>query len=154
MSATIDFRRQTTVAKVVVSGFDGGMLNNGNFSDGTNHWSIDGGWSIGSGVATFDNATNGNLSQASADMVSSVAINTSYTLTFDVVASPDPMYLGIRTADGNILYTANAYYAAGSRSVVFTTPADIEAGGIAIRGISGYVGNGGTVTNIKLILTP
>lgn len=107
------------------------IISNGTFDDGSD-WTAGGGWSIGSGVATFDDVTAGGLVQSDADMVSSIQTSTDYQLTFDITGGGGSgAYLLIRSANGNVQYISGfTYYAAGSYALDFTTPSDVSGGGI------------------------
>lgn len=127
----------------------GNMISNGTFASSTD-WSVDGGWTIAGGFAVWDDATDGNLTQAAADMNAPVLANTAYTLTFDVSGTTgDGMYFGIKSANSVATYKANAQYNNGSKTVNFTTPADISVGGIRFTG-STLGESGGSITNLVL----
>jgi hypothetical protein len=143
------------VAPVVVTGFDGGMISNGNFASGATDWSTEAGWSIGSGVATYNDIDNASaLIQTDANMNSSVAINTAYDLSFDIVISSGNANIGVYTSAGHAVYVAwynNIITASGHYHLLFTTGGNIIEGGISFWG---YIssGNSFTITNIRLVL--
>ena len=140
--------------RVTVS--DGEMLTNGALTSGT-AWTVTGGWTLASNAATFDDVTNGLLNQFPASMVTNVVANTAYTLTFDVSgASGGGVYIKITSTDngdGDVQYSAYAEYTNGTKTVNFTTPADVFGGGIRFQA-STLGDSGATIDNISLKLTP
>lgn len=96
-------------------------------------WSLSGGWIIGSGVASFDDATSGNLIQYNASQPIDIVGSTIYKLEFDITSAGTG---NIRFAndDGSIEYIAYAQYADGEDHILeFTTPADVGTGGFYMR---------------------
>lgn len=128
------------------------MLTNGALTSGTS-WSVTGGFTLASNAATFDDATNGSVYQLPADMITNVVANTAYTVTFDVSGtSGGGVYMlisGADNGDGPATYVAIAEYTNGSKTVNFTTPADVLGGGFRFSA-STAGDSGGTIDNISL----
>lgn len=128
------------------------MLTNGALTSGTS-WGQTGGFTLTSNAATFDDISNGGFYQLPADMVTNVSANTAYTLTFDVTGtSGGGIYMlisGSDNGDGPATYVAIAEYTNGSKTVNFTTPADVLGGGLRFAA-STAGDSGGTIDNISL----
>jgi hypothetical protein len=124
------------------------ILTDGDFSEGETYWTIVGGWTIADGVATYGDVVSSTFWQAitSAD---SLQASTDYILTFDVTIASGNAYMQFSNKAYTVTYVALAYYANGSHSVEFTTPANIFAGGFNIRGHTGSSGSF-TLDNISL----
>ena len=81
----------------------------------------------------FDNVANGNLVQQDGNMLSSLAINTTYLITFDINIVSGNANFKIANAAIGVDYVAYDDYATDNHSFEFTTPADIGAAGFGIR---------------------
>lgn len=132
------------------------MIYNGTF-DSSVGWTESigsGNWVIANGVATWDDIESSNLNQISSSMNSPILPNTAYTLTFDMSGTTVAgMYFSIWSVGGagaSVQYVAPGQYANGSRSVSFTTPADIMSGGIAFRAANASDCSG-SIDNIVLL---
>jgi len=137
-------------------GGDGEMLTNGAFTSGTS-WTVTGGWTLTSNTAVYNKATNGTLYQTNAQMASSIVANTSYTLTFDLTGTSGAgIYMRLGSYDegsGGVYYNAGTEETNGSKTIIFTTPADIYSGGLVVLAYA--VGDsGGTIDNLSLKITP
>lgn len=130
------------------------MLTNGALTSGTS-WTAAGGFTLASNAATFDDVSAGSILQADADMVVSILPNTAYTLTFDVTGtSGGGIYINITSVDagnGTATYVGAAEYTNGSKTVNFTTPADVIDAGFRIGGLTAG-DSGGTIDNLSLKL--
>lgn len=135
---------------VAPAGFDGGMITDGAFASGNTYWTEGANWVIAGGVATFDDLGTSGLSQSDGDMQSSIQNATAYTLTFTLTGTTGSgIYMRLRNAANNASYTNYAEYTNGEISIPFTTPADVQGGGIMILGsVDGT--SGGSITNIRL----
>lgn len=102
--------------------FDGGIINNGDFSDGDTYWTVDANWSIADGKATFSDAASGDLLQAVADMVTPLATSTTYEFSFDItLGTATSINISIRDdADNDLSGTLN-YTSDGTKTGTFTT---------------------------------
>jgi hypothetical protein len=127
------------------------MISNGEFTDGTG-WTANTGWSIGSGVATNDDATMGSkLIQAAGDMVTNVVAGHNYTISFDITISSGNAHFGLISSDDNAAYANPADYANGHHSVDFTAPGWVSAGGLGINVDITETDNSFTIDNICLV---
>ena len=121
-------------------------LTAGSTGDG---WVTGTSWSVGSGVASFDDINNySGLYQNDASMVSSIATNTNYTLEFDVSNASTYLRINWVSADQGVNYIIDGMYANGHHSLDFTSPANIGVGGIRARTYTS--GSSGDVDNISL----
>lgn len=150
------------ISATVESTPSGNMIDHGDFADITQDVSTDGtywftgtSWTIGSGVATYDNINNGSaVAQSAAKMVSPVQINTSYDLYIDVIIASGTATIRIENSDGSVQYLANASYSNGTHQLLqFTTPADIGTGGIRVRA-GNSSSNPFSIDNLDLQPTP
>ena len=101
------------------------------FPDATNWDVTDVSWSIGAGVAAYDDANDdAGLLQVDGDMVSSIAVDTVYRAEFTTDATPTNADLAIKNSAEDVVYFAKATYADGTHVVYFTSPSDISGGGL------------------------
>lgn len=134
---------------IPIVGFSQGaeMITNGGFTDASN-WGVAGGWAIGSGVASYDNAGgNSFLTQTDANMVSSLEASTLYTLEFDIVSTGASRF-GLYTASAEEI-DAEIDVITGHYVIEFTSPSGIGSGGIAFYGRNTY--DDFTIDNISLV---
>jgi len=138
-----------SVASITTGTASTEMISNGAFASATD-WTLDANWTIGSGVATYDKLGNTALIQTDADMVSSILPNTAYTLEFDVSGTTGGgIYMSIRIAAKTIIYVNITEYNNGHKVVNFTTPADVDTGGISFLGNTAG-DSGGNIDNVSL----
>jgi hypothetical protein len=123
------------------------MISNGAFDDGTD-WTAGTGWSIGSGVASYDNTIAANLTQAAVDMVSNLTTTTLYRLTFNMVISSYHGHVQIKNAAGNVNFTSMGDINNGLVVIRFTTGADVAGGGFRIY--ADALVNPFTIDNVSL----
>jgi hypothetical protein len=144
------------VAPVVAApaGFDGGMLNNGDFADDT-HWTDAANFLISGGVATFNDVASSEITQSAAEMVSPIHATTSYTCTFDItLGTGTSINISLRDDVDNDLSGTLNYTTSGSKSVVFTSAGPgAEHKGFRVSASSSSNGTF-SIDNIKLIVTP
>lgn len=108
-------------------------ITNGGFADATS-WSASAGVTISSGVCSFDGTSYQSLTQTDANMVTSLSINTDYTIAFDMSNSTGGgITVSIRDGSSGVTYVVSNTYPDGSYSIDFTTPADIGVGGVRFR---------------------
>ena len=111
------------------------ILSNGTFDDGSD-WTAGANWSIGGGVASYDNGGTGNISQADGDMVSSVQINTDYTVQFDVTnLSGSNGFVSFNSSDAGVSYLGSQTITNGSMSFDFSTSSSVGIGGLQVRSL-------------------
>lgn len=127
------------------------MITNGAFADGS-AWTAATGWTIGTGVATYDDVNNAaKLSQIDGDMVISIEPLTTYRLTFTLNISSGNAQLYFVNSAGSAVYKAIALYSVnGTKVVRFTTPASIAGGGLGILGYTGGSTMTFTIDNVSL----
>jgi hypothetical protein len=132
--------------KAGTTAFDGGKINNGDFSDGANHWGVTGNLSIAGGKCTDDASVTQTsvLSQSSANMVSPIEASHSYSCTFTISGGTGQGDYGrlLFTDDDDQLILIATTYANGTHTVTLTVPAYGTTGGIKIKSyidISYYV---------------
>ena len=127
----------------------GNMISNGTFDSGTDWALYNGSYVISGGVATYDDVTNDLIYQDSASMVTPLAPNTDYKLTFTIVNTTATLcYIFF----GNGLYhryVAQTEYTTGTHTVYFTTPA---AGTLTPNGFQIFAGDAGGAFTIDDIL--
>lgn len=126
------------------------MITNGTFGSSSNWW-VNGGWSIGSGVASFDDLTVGHLRQVDGSMVSSIQASTLYVLKFDISIASGGAYIRIYNGDISIIYKAFATYTNGTNRIFFETPASVGVAGIDLYAIT-TSGAAFTIDNISLTI--
>ena len=142
----------TIIASQVVASSPYGpeKVTDGNFPNDDN-WSVTAGWSIAGGVATYDDAgASANLYQTDAEMASSIAINKTYKLEFDLVIADGTATFSVETSDSNINYISYDQYPNGHTSVNFDTGADVGVAGIYFRATSSSA-HAFTLTNISIM---
>jgi hypothetical protein len=149
MSVTIG----TANIKYEKTGFDGGMISDGNFATGT-PWVTATGFTITTGspgYASYDDVGYAKLRQLESSMVSPILTNTNYTVEFDIAISSGTARIYIMDYLEDVEYVPAANYVNGHHSLNFTTP------GYASDGITFEAGNTSsntfTITNIKVHLT-
>lgn len=123
------------------------MITNGAMADGTG-WTLDAVWTIGSGVATFDDTNNGGLVQAADAMVSNIVAGVAYTFEADITTGSTNAYFMVFNAALTVVYINYNNYTTGHITINFTAPADVDGGGIQI-----FANDGGqtfTIDNISL----
>jgi hypothetical protein len=112
----------------------GNILNNGAFSSSDN-WTVETGWTITGGVATFQDTNNEtSLIQYAADMRSPFKDLTQYRIEFDIAITGEFAHITIMSADANNTLVALNYYNNGHHSVTFTTPTFFDNHGIRFIG--------------------
>lgn len=104
--------------------FDDGMLNNGDFSDGSTGWTTENGsFTIADGVATFDDVASSYIRQADTDMETAMTTSTTYSVSFDLnLITATSVNLSIRDDLDAELEAAN-YTTSGNKTIEFTTTA-------------------------------
>jgi hypothetical protein len=127
------------------------MISNGTFDDGTD-WGIISNWTIGSGVASYDDVSSGYLYQTPGNMVVAIEANTAYTLEFDISISSGNARILFGEIGASVDYIVAANYINGHHAINFTTPANIGSGGFLIQGIYQTTDNPFTIDNITLVL--
>lgn len=112
----------------------GNMISNGTFDDETG-WVLDSYWSIGSGVASYDALSAGNIYQIDASMVTSILPNTTYTFKLDITATGFKANFYLFNSDGVVYYDLHISYegTANDLEYEFTTPSDVGVGGIRLN---------------------
>lgn len=115
-------------------------------------WNVSGGVTAnGGGSFSFDDVTNGDLYQYDADMILSLELSTSYTLTFDVTGSVYMRLATVNEGNGAVTLLNYSEYTAGSKTVTFTTGTNLDDGGFRFQFTTD--GESGTVSNIILLPT-
>ncbi len=111
------------------------LISNGTFGS-SDYWEIAGSaaFTIGSGVVSYDDTGNSYLRQTDANMNGSMEANTAYTLTFDIVISSGGAKLRFGSYSTSVNYTVLLEFFDGSQTVNFTTPSNIDTGGLHILG--------------------
>lgn len=133
--------------------FDGGMIANGNFANGSTGWTAGSGWTIAGGVASYDNTIdNATLTQTDDAMLGHMASNTNYTLTFTISITTDVAKFELMDYTGSFILIATAGYNNGVNVIDFTSPELYGYWGINIRAHPNVSGNAYTITNISLKL--
>jgi hypothetical protein len=103
-------------------GFDGGIINNGDFSDGSTDWTPDANWSITGGVATFGDVASGDLLQAYGDMATPLATSTTYDFSFVItLGTGTSINISIRDDADNDLSGNLNYTTSGTKTGSFVT---------------------------------
>lgn len=128
--------------------FDGGMINNGDFANG-DHWGWVADWSLSDGKATFPGGSNGYFYQTAANMITPTAASTEYTIEYDFTGVNIGMEL--RSSNINDVYTSWLDTGDGHKTHIFTTPASIGVGGLAILDLQL---NACTLDNFTMTETP
>lgn len=135
--------------------FDGGMISNGDFADGTDHWSVGTGWSVADKKATYDDIeANATLIQTGANMTNGgIDPSIDYRLTFTIdLLTSDGLRFDIQTDDGSFIIADWFTYTAGDKTVDFTTPGYLDPNkGIRFRAID-WGSAPAAITNIKLVI--
>jgi hypothetical protein len=122
------------------------LIDNGEFASSAN-WEMTAPWTIGSGVASYDDTGIGTLYQVDANMAGSMEGSTTYVLTFDVTAGGGTgLRFKITNYPGDDV-VAYANYATGSHEVEFTTASTNYTG---IRFYASTDGDTGTIDNVSL----
>jgi hypothetical protein len=140
--------------KVTAGGgaFDGGMIKEGGFQS-TTYWAFGTSWTrTGTNpyYATYNDASQGFLRQADADMLGHIAPNTNYRLEFDIgIGGGGYAYIYFTNYATGVTYVAYNTYNNGHNSVDFTTSPDVSGGGFGVYGNDGSSATY-TITNISL----
>lgn len=102
--------------------FDGGIINNGDFSNGDTYWTVDANWSISDGKATFSDAASGDLAQSVANMITPLAQSTTYDFSFVItLGTATSINISIRDDLDNDLSGTLNYTSSGTKTGSFTT---------------------------------
>lgn len=129
-------------------GFDGGLISNGDFSSGATDWTLLGSAAVTSEELVCTSAYEG-AKQAQGDMVTGMAISTSYRLTVTIVsftAGDNNLYAA--THEESFSYGDSPITGTGVMTIDFTTGGDISEGGMRI-----VAGTGAHVLdNISLVI--
>jgi uncharacterized repeat protein (TIGR02059 family) len=133
------------------------IITNGVIGDGTS-WGK-GGWD--GSTATFTDGAfqviypgtdaTARLWQHSTDMASPMAINSSYTLSFDLTITSGTIYMVFLSVDGGVTYkNEQTYTTAGTKTITFSTSSSVSDGGIKFA-CQSVNSNTITIDNIVLI---
>jgi len=132
---------------------DDGIIINGCFTSSDNWGTSTGNWTIGSGVASYNDLASSRIFQTQANMGTGIVINTAYTLTFNLTMTTGTIAnLAITSSSEAAGYVTAANYNTGLITLNFTTPANIDTGGIGIRASAGGSNGTFTIDNVKLVL--
>ena len=128
-------------------------LTDGTFDVGS-AWGVTGGWSYDAvnDEMDFDNATNGNLTQADGAMAFPIQINKTYKLEFDIsIVGGGNANFTIKSSNGGIEYVAYADYADGPHSFEIGPFGDVGIGGIYFRANEADCDAAFSIDNISLM---
>jgi len=104
------------------------MVTNGDFSNGSTGWTIEAPWSIGSGVASYDELSSNNIRRTDCPIV----LGNTYRVEFEILNCTGSAHLSIYDASSGTLYIGNENWGNGSYVRYFT--ASVSSTGISIWG--------------------
>lgn len=132
-------------------GFDGGLVTNGDFSDGETAWTDDNtNFPIESGYAEFKDLVSSNISQAVGDMVTGLTINTSYTFSCEITfVTATEVTFSVRRTDDYDMSGSKVYNTDGVKTFTITTAGYGGTQGFKVEASSGSVGSW-RITNISI----
>jgi hypothetical protein len=123
------------------------IIKNGRFTS-DDKWAVTAGWTIGAGVAHYDDVTNNAfLRQSNANHYWPIKPLTNYSLSFDIISAGN-LDMTVFNYDSSQQYIAAAGYANGNHILLFATPLAVLPGGINF--MAHTAGNAADIDNISL----